>query len=106
MRYESVGRGFESLPSHQENQYTLCTGFSFCLHDGRGPNKAAAHSAASKATVRLCLARGGQPIGTSTKKDAVIRSGDFLLVAVQGSNSNNDDRGLRPKQRGVVGAAF
>ena len=69
-------------------------------------NRAAARSDASKATVRLCLARDGQPIGTSTKKDAVIRSGDFLLVAVQGSNSNNDDRGLRPKQGGVVGAAF
>ena len=31
----------------KKNQYTLCTGFSFCLHDGRGSNKAAAHSAAS-----------------------------------------------------------
>ena len=32
--------------------------------------------------------------------------GIFLWWTVQGSNSNNDDRGLRPKQGGVVGAAF
>ena len=30
----------------------------------------AAHSAVSKATVRLCLARGSQRLGMSTKKDA------------------------------------
>ena len=33
-------------------------------------NRAAAHSAVSKATVRLCLARGSQRLGMSTKKDA------------------------------------
>ena len=33
-------------------------------------NRAAAHSAISKATVRLCLARGSQRLGMSTKKDA------------------------------------
>ena len=36
----------------------------------QGSNRAAAHSAVSKATVRLCLARGFQRIGMSTKKDA------------------------------------
>ena len=43
-------------------------------------NRAAAHSAVSKATVRLCLARGSQRLGMSTKKDAarLIRSGDFF----------------------------
>ena len=42
-------------------------------------NRAAAHSAVSKATVRLCLARGSQRLGMSTKKDAVrlIRVGSF-----------------------------
>ena len=34
--YESVGRGFESLPSHQENQYTLCAGFSFLFARWKG----------------------------------------------------------------------
>ena len=57
--YESVGRGFESLPSHQEKPvHIVCWFFFFCQHDGRG------------------------------------------------SNSNNDDRSLRLKQGGVVGAAF
>ena len=36
----------------------------------QGSNRAAAHSAVSKATVRLCLARGSQRLGMSTKKDA------------------------------------
>ena len=37
----------------------------------QGSNRAAAHSAVSKATVRLCLARGSQRLGImSTKKDA------------------------------------
>ena len=31
-------------------------------------NRAAARSAASKATVRLCLARGSQPVGMSNKR--------------------------------------
>ena len=39
----------------KKNQCTLCTGFSFCLHDGRGSNKAAAHSAASNQPSGLLL---------------------------------------------------
>ena len=44
-------------------------------------NRAAAHSAVSKATVRLCLARGSQRLGMSTKKDAarLIRVGSFCF---------------------------
>ena len=34
-------------------------------------NRAAAHSVASKATVRLCLARGSQHVGTSNKRTTV-----------------------------------
>ena len=34
-------------------------------------NKAAAHSAVSKATVRLCLARGSQCVGMSTGRTTV-----------------------------------
>lgn len=63
-----------------KNQYTSCAGFSFCAREGTS-NKAAAHSAASKATVRLCLARGSQRLGMSTKKDAarLIRVGSFCF---------------------------
>ena len=39
----------------KKNQYTMCTGFSFCLHDGRDSNKAAAHSAASNQPSGLLL---------------------------------------------------
>ena len=42
----------------------------------------AMRSAVSKATVRLCLARGGQPIGTSAKKDAA----DFSIVRTAGTS--------------------
>ena len=47
----------------------------------QGSNRAAAHSAVSKATVRLCLARGSQRLGMSTKKDAarLIRVGSFCF---------------------------
>ena len=76
--YESVGRGFESLPSHQENQNTFVFWFSFCLHSRRDSNRAAAHSAASKATVRLCLARGSQRVGMSTV-EAVDRKISWLF---------------------------
>ena len=98
--YESVGRGFESLPSHQEKPvHIVCWFFFFCLRDGRGSNRAAAHSAASKATVRLCLARGSQPVGMSNNR---LR----FTVRREDSNSNDDDRSQRLKQGGVVGAAF
>ena len=57
VRYESVGRGFESLPSHQEKPVHIVCWF-------------------------------------------------FFFGAKEGLNSNDDDRCLRQKQGGVVGAAF
>ena len=83
-------------------------------------NRAAAHSAASKATVRLCLARGSQPVGMSNKRTTVYPGEmklaknlrhtfvcrGFFLCNREDSNSNNDDRSQRLKQGGVVGAAF
>ncbi len=54
--YESVGRGFESLPSHQEKPvHIVYWFFFFCLRDGRGSNRAAAHSAASNQPSGLLL---------------------------------------------------
>ena len=44
----------------------------------QGSNRAAAHSAVSKATVRLCLARGSQRIGMSTGMTAVCGGGTGL----------------------------
>ena len=63
-------------------------------------NRAAAHSAVSKATVRLCLARGSQRLGMSTGMTAV------LWWTVQDSNSSGGDRRLRRKQGAEAGAAF
>ena len=79
--YESVGRGFESLPSHQEKPVHIVCWFSFYINDGRDSNRAAAHSAASKATVRLCLARGFQRVGMSTV-EAVDRKISWLFCFV------------------------
>ena len=83
VRYESVGRGFESLPSHQEKPEHVCVlVFLFvCLYDERGSNRAAAHSAASKATTRLCLAHGSQCVGMSTV-EAVDRKISWLFCFV------------------------
>ena len=57
-------------------------------------NKAAAHSAVSKATVRLCLARGSQRLGMSTKKDVARPFGLGMWWAVQNSNSNKQRQGI------------
>ena len=66
----------ENAPPKQE-PLTLVRGFFVASSTNprrsrtvQGSNRAAAHSAVSKATVRLCLARGFQRIGMSTKKDA------------------------------------
>ena len=48
-------------------------------------NRAAAHSAVSKATVRLCLARGSQRLGMSTKKDAARPFGLGTFFVVDGT---------------------
>ena len=58
---------------------------------GEDSNRAAARSAASKATVRLCLARGSQPVGMSNNR---LR----FTVRREDSNSNDDDRSQRLKQ--------
>ena len=63
---EGNGSDLDCFTAPRKTRARLCSGFSFCQHDGRGSNRAAAHSAASKATVRLCLARGFQRIGMST----------------------------------------
>ena len=96
-----------------------CAGDSFCAI-GEDSNRAAARSAASKATVWLCLARGSQHVGTSNKR-TTVHPGEmelaknprhtfvcrgFFLCDREDSNSNDDDRSQRLKQGGVVGAAF
>ena len=71
VRYESVGRGFESLPSHQEKPVHVVYWFFFLSARWKG------------------LEQGG---GAQRRK--------------QSAQCNNDDRSLRLKQGGIVGAAF
>ena len=99
-----------------KNQYTLCAGFSFCAREG-GLEQGGGIYAASKATVRLCLACGSQPVGMSIRGVPILYRSLFVrgrgsrtrrrhLCRKQSAQCNNDDRSLRLKQGGVVGAAF
>ena len=63
----------------KKNQNTLVFWFFFLSARWKGSNRAAAHSAASKATVRLCLARGFQRLGMSNV-EAVNRKISWLFV--------------------------
>ena len=78
---EGNGSDLDCFTAPRKTRTHSCSGFSFCLHDGRGSNRAAVHSAASKATVRLCLARGSQRLGMSTVK-AVDRKISWLFCFV------------------------
>ena len=114
------GQRFESYRSHQEKpEHIRVLVFLFSVRR-EDSNRAAAHSAASKATVRLCLARGSQSVGMSNKR-TTVHPGEmelaknprhtfvcrgFFLCNREDSNSNDDDRSRRLKQGGVVGAAF
>ena len=65
------GQRFESSRSHQEKpEHIRVLVFLFSVRR-EDLNKAAARSAASKATVRLCLARGSQRVGMSNKRTTV-----------------------------------
>ena len=82
MRYESVGRGFESLPSHQEKPvHIVCWFFFFvCAMEGaRTGRRRIAPQAISP--VGCCLARGFQRVGMSTM-EAVNRKISWLFCFV------------------------
>ena len=80
--YESVGRGFESLPSHQEKPvHVVCWFFFFvCAMEGaRTGRRRIAPQAISP--VGCCLARGFQRVGMSTV-EAVNRKISWLFCFV------------------------
>ena len=82
VRYESVGRGFESLPSHQEKPvHIVCWFFFFvCAMEGaRTGRRRIAPQAISP--VGCCLARGFQRVGMSTV-EAVDRKISWLFCFV------------------------
>ena len=75
--YESVGRGFESLPSHQEKPvHIVCWFFFFvCAMEGaRTGRRRIAPQAISP--VGCCLAREFQRVGMSTVE--AVKSKDFM----------------------------
>jgi hypothetical protein len=77
VRYESVGRGFESLPSHQEKPVHIVYWFFFfvCAMEGaRTGRRRIAPQAISP--VGCCLARGFQRVGMSTVE--AVKSKDFM----------------------------
>ena len=61
--------GFESPPSHQKPVHIVCWFFFLC--EGGDLEQGGGIYAASKATVRLCLACGCQPVGMSNKRTTV-----------------------------------
>ena len=80
--YESVGRGFESLPSHQEKPVHIVYWFFFfvCAVEGaRTGRRRIAPQAISP--VGCCLARGFQRVGMSTV-EAVNRKISWLFCFV------------------------
>ena len=80
--YESVGRGFESLPSHQEKPvHIVCWFFFFvCAMEGaRTGRRRIAPQAISP--VGCCLARGFQRVGMSTV-EAVNRKISWLFCFI------------------------
>ena len=82
VRYESVGRGFESLPSHQEKPvHIVCWFFFFvCAMEGtQTGRRRIAPQAISP--VGCCLARGFQRVGMSTV-EAVNRKISWLFCFV------------------------
>ena len=79
VRYESVGRGFEALPSHQEKPVHIVYWFFFfvCAMEGaRTGRRRIAPQAISP--VGCCLARGFQRVGMSTA-EAVDRKISWLF---------------------------
>ena len=75
--YESVGRGFESLPSHQEKPEHVCVLvflFVSTMEGARTGRRRIAPQAISP--VGCCLARGFQHVGMSTVE--AVKSKDFM----------------------------
>ena len=72
--------GFESPPSHQKPVHIVCWFFFLC--EGGDLEQGGGIYAASKATVRLCLACGSQPVGMSIRGVLILYR--FLFVRGRG----------------------
>ena len=82
VRYESVGRGFESLPSHQEKPVHIVYWFFFFVCAMKGARTGRWRIAPQAISpVGCCLARGFQRVGMSTV-EAVDRKISWLFCFV------------------------
>ena len=68
--------GFESPPSHQKPVHIVCWFFFLC--EGGDLEQGGGIYAASKATVRLCLACGSQPVGMSIRGVPILYRSLFV----------------------------
>ena len=80
VRYESVGRGFESLPSHQERpEHIVFWSFFFCAWKGLEQHGRAAGEA-NNSPVGCCLVRGDHRLGMSVVEPELCSGLSFLCV--------------------------
>ena len=80
VRYESVGRGFESLPSHQERpEHIVFWSFFFCAWKGLEQHGRAAGEA-NNSPVGCCLVRGDHRLGMSVVELETCSGLSFLCV--------------------------
>ena len=78
--YESVGRGFESLPSHQERpEHIVFWSFFFCAWKGLEQHGRAAGKA-NNSPVGCCLVRGDHRPGMSAVEPELCSGLSFLCV--------------------------
>ena len=78
--YESVGRGFESLPSHQERpEHVVFWSFFFCAWKGLEQHGRAAGEA-NNSPVGCCLVRGDHRPGMSAVEPELCSGLSFLCV--------------------------
>ena len=80
VRYESVGRGFESLPSHQERpEHNVFWSFFFCAWKGLEQHGRAAGEA-NNSPVGCCLVRGDHRPGMSAVEPELCSGLSFFCA--------------------------
>ena len=99
--YESVGRGFESLPSHQERpEHNVFWSFFFCAWKGLEQHGRAAGEA-NNSPVGCCLVRGDHRLGMSAVEPELC-SGLSFFVRGRDSNSTAEPQARQTTARWAV----
>ena len=99
--YESVGRGFESLPSHQERpEHIVFWSFFFCAWKGLEQHGRAAGEA-NNSPVGCCLVCGDHRLGMSAVEPELC-SGLSFFVRGRDSNSTAEPQARQTTARWAV----